>query len=55
VGAPTADADTATKKYVDDTKSGTRTYVATRESAIRTYFNAKDAATVITLKALSLD
>jgi hypothetical protein len=44
VGAPTADADAANKKYVDDTDTATRTYVDTREAATRTYANAKDTA-----------
>jgi hypothetical protein len=33
VGAPTADADAATKKNVDDTDAATRTYVNTKDAA----------------------
>jgi hypothetical protein len=45
VGAPTTDADAATKKYVDDTDAGTTTYVNTKDADTRTCVNAKDTAT----------
>jgi hypothetical protein len=45
VGAPTADADAATKKYVDDTDAVTKTYVNTKDADTMTYVNTKDATT----------